>query len=76
MFLKRMRTLHNRAKARLVELRERHRAQTEALLKVFADVLMISNAPQDHASLGEQIQAVLSLNGGAGLLLEGVLKVR
>ena len=70
MFLKRMRTLHNRAKAKLVELRERHRGQTEALLKVFTDVLVVSNASPDSASLGEQVQAVLSLNGGAEALLE------
>ena len=70
MFLKRIRKLHHRAKARLVELRERHRTQTEALLKVFADVLVISSTPQDPASLGEQVQAILSVNGGAGALLE------
>lgn len=70
MFLKRMRTLHNRAKAKLVELRERHRAQTEALLKAFTDVLVVSNASPDFASLEEQVEAVLNLNGGAGALLE------
>jgi TnpA family transposase len=70
MLLKRMRTLHNRAKAKLIELRERHRAQTEALLRVFTDVLVVSSASPDSASLGAQVQAVLSLNGGAEALLE------
>jgi hypothetical protein len=34
MFLKRMQTIHNRAKERLVELREQHLKQTETLLEV------------------------------------------
>ncbi len=70
MFLKRMQTLRNRAKAKLQELRERHRAQTETLLGVFAQVLSASTAYPDPAELGQQVQAVLTLHGGATTLLE------
>jgi hypothetical protein len=41
MFLKRMQKLHTQAKIKLAELREKHRAQTELLLSVFAEIIRL-----------------------------------
>ena len=49
-FLKRMQKLHTQAKNRLVELREKHRAQTETLLSVFAEIVRASDENQDNAA--------------------------
>ena len=52
MFLKRMQTMHNRAKERLVELRERHLKQTETMLGVFTQILEASTTEIDARTLG------------------------
>ncbi|MBR8841076.1 MAG: Tn3 family transposase, partial [Stigonema ocellatum SAG 48.90 = DSM 106950] len=70
MFLKRLRTIHNNAKAKLVELREKHLAQTEALLGVLAQILSVSSESIDDAALGQQVQSVFTDHGGPQLLLE------
>jgi hypothetical protein len=70
MFLKRMQTIHNKAKIKLVELRELHLTQTRDLLGVLAEILSVSNASSDNAALGEQVQSVLTGHGGSQLLLE------
>lgn len=64
MFLKRIYTIHKYAKTRLVELREKHLAQTEALLGVLAEILTVSGESQDNATLGQQVQVVLDSHGG------------
>lgn len=70
MFLKRLQTIHNNAKAKLVELREKHLAQTEALLGVLAQILSVSSENIDDAALGQQVQSVFTSLGGSQLLLE------
>lgn len=64
MFLKRIHTIHNHARTRLLELREKHLAQTEALLGVLAEILIVSAESQDNAILGQQVQLVLDSHGG------------
>jgi TnpA family transposase len=70
MFLKRMKTIHNHAKDKLVELRERYRTQAEDLLGVLAEILRVSDESDDHARLGAQVHTVLQSHGGAKNLLE------
>jgi len=69
MFLKRMQRIKQQAKARLVELRESHLSQTKTLLEQYAKVLTAAVAPESATTLGEQVQAVLELHGGAPQLL-------
>lgn len=69
MFLKRLQTIHNHAKTRLVELREQHLAQTEVLLGVLAEILEASNDSLGDAVLGQQVQSVLKNHGGSEDLL-------
>lgn len=70
MFIKRMQKLHTQAKTKLIELRELYRARTEALLGVFAEILVASTESQDNARLGAQVQTVLAEHGGAEHLLD------
>ena len=70
MFLKRIQTIHNKAKIKLVELRELHLTQTRDLLGVLAEILSVSSVSSDNAALGEQVQSVLTGHGGSQLLLE------
>lgn len=70
MFLKRLAAIHNQAKTRLVELREKHLAQTQSLLEVLAEILEVSSETSDEAALGKQVQSVLQHHGGTTLLLQ------
>ena len=70
MFLKRMLGIHNRAKTRLVELREQHLATTESMLSIFNEVLDASAQKPPHATLGKQVQGILNAHGGAQVLLD------
>lgn len=70
MFLKRLAAIHNQAKTRLVELREKHLAQTQSLLGVLAEILEVSSETPDEAALGKQVQSVLQHHGGTTLLLQ------
>lgn len=67
MFLKRLQTIHTKAK--LVELREKHLTQTEALLGVLAQILVVFNGSLNDTALGQQVQSVLTCHGGSELLL-------
>lgn len=69
MFIKRMQKMHSQAKIKLAELRELYRNRTEALLGVFAEILVASTESQDDAKLGAQVQTVLVEHGGAEHLL-------
>ncbi len=69
MFLKRLQTIHTKAKAKLVKLREKHLTQTEALLGVLAQILVVSNDSLNDTALGQQVQSVLTCHGGSELLL-------
>lgn len=70
MFLKRMGKIHNNAKIRLAELREKHLNQTQALLGLLNEILVFSSELTDPTQLGQQVQFLLEHNGGTNLLLE------
>lgn len=70
MFLKRIGKIHNRAKARLTELREKYLNQTATLLELLGEILVVSSESTDHNQLGQQVQSLLEHHGGANLLLE------
>lgn len=67
-FLKRIKTIHNRGKEKLQELRERHRATTEALLEVLGEILEVADDSPDEATLGRQVRSVVSAGGGTEYL--------
>lgn len=70
-FLKRIGAIHNRGKQALAELQDKHRAKTERLISVFAEVLQTTeNSQADDASLGRQVKELLVARGGAGVLLD------
>ena len=70
MFVQRMHKTHNAAKQRLVELREEHLSQTEAMLGVFAEVLAASaENSKSKTKLGKAVQGVLDIHGGTSHLL-------
>ena len=70
MFLKRVKIIHNQAKKRLVELREKNLAQTASLLELLKEVLQVSLEDLHKAKLGEQVQYIFEDNGGASNLLQ------
>ncbi|MGF1600438.1 MAG: Tn3 family transposase [Thermosynechococcaceae cyanobacterium] len=70
MFLKRMLSINNRAKTRLVELREQSLATTESMLGILSEVLDASVKQPSDAMLGRQVQGILNTHGGAQTLLE------
>ncbi|NJR57124.1 MAG: Tn3 family transposase [Acaryochloris sp. CRU_2_0] len=70
MFLKRMKTIRNKADRRLVELREQHLKQTEMLLQLLTSIVQLSNETPETAVLGEQVRALLDELGGPAHLLE------
>lgn len=76
MFLKRMKTIKNKASKRLVELREENLKQTETLLQLLKEILQVSTETQETAQLGEQIQALLDGLGGPAHLLEQCETIR
>lgn len=51
-------------------MREKHLAQTEALLGVLAQILSVFSENIDDAALGQQVQSVFTCHGGPQLLLE------
>ncbi len=65
MFLKRIAHIHNRGKEKLVELRERHRAATAALLEVLGEIIEASDEIKDETALGRQIQDLIATHGGS-----------
>ncbi len=65
MFLKHIARIHNRGKEKLVELRERHRATTEALLGILGEIIEASDELADKAALGHQIQGLIATHGGS-----------
>jgi TnpA family transposase len=70
MFLKRINKIHNHAKQRLQELREKHLKETEELLNTLKEVLKASKEASDHTVLGDKVQDILDERGGPDLLLE------
>lgn len=70
MFLKRMRRTHNRAREKLVELREQHREIEEQMLAVFAAVVDEAAGEQSDEELGRHVREVLDEHGGVAALRE------
>ena len=70
MFLKRMRRTHNRARERLRELQDKHRAIEERMLATFAEVLLGVSSQESDTELGGHIRTVVEAHGGVGHLLE------
>jgi hypothetical protein len=70
MFLKRISKIHNNAKQRLQELREKHLAQTSELLGTFAEVLTATKEASNDAVLGQKVQSILDEHGGTELLIQ------
>jgi TnpA family transposase len=70
MFLKRIKKIDNQAQQRLVELRDKHLAQTESLLEIFTEVLQVSTEVVDERNLGQQVQSLFNDHGGAEQLLQ------
>ncbi len=81
MFLKRIARMQTAAKEELVRLREQHRATTERLVTVFADVLQATvpsddRAPTgDDAAVGRAVRAVVAAQGGRETLLDACAAV-
>ncbi|GAC1490146.1 MAG: Tn3 family transposase [Chamaesiphon sp.] len=76
MFLKRILKIHNNAKERLKELREKHLTQTSELLAMLGEVLTVSNETQDNAALlGQQVLEIFASQGGTELLLHKYLEI-
>jgi hypothetical protein len=70
MFLKRIKKIHNNAKQRLQELREKHLVQTSELLGTFAEVLTATKEASNDAVLGQKVQSILDEHGGTELLIQ------
>lgn len=70
MFLKRMKKIHNNAKTRLADLREKYLNQTQTLLGLLGEILVCSSESTDSKQFGHQVQSLLDRYGGANLLLE------
>jgi TnpA family transposase len=69
MFLKRIKTIENKANNRQVELREKHLTQTETFLQIFVKIVQASNENPEDAVLGQQVKSLLEEYGGLDILL-------
>jgi TnpA family transposase len=70
MYLKRVQKMHQSAKDKQVKLREQNLNHTESMLEVLTEILQTSAEETDTAILGERVQSVLAVYGGAAALLE------
>ncbi|ACB54501.1 putative transposase, Tn3 [Crocosphaera subtropica ATCC 51142] len=72
MFLKRMATIHKKAKDKLEEIRQQHQQTSDQLLSTFQEVLQLlsdEDKPEKPQEILETIQSTLSANGGLDQLL-------
>lgn len=69
MFLKRMRTIHNKAKDKLEEWRLKYQSTTEKLVNVLSNVLMVFADEPPEVELIKQLNQVWDTHGGASQLL-------
>ncbi|EAW34574.1 hypothetical protein [Lyngbya sp. PCC 8106] len=75
MFLKRVRTIHNKAKEELDRLRQKHLETTEKLVDIFTNVLQVFGDESTDTETMTEIQSILNTAGGVEQLLiecEGV----
>ncbi len=68
MFLRRMRSTHNRARDKMQAFHDLYRSIEEQMLAAFAQVVDYAAQPGRDAQLGRQVRQVLDDNGGAELL--------
>ncbi|WP_374513805.1 Tn3 family transposase [Niveibacterium sp.] len=76
MFLRRIATIHKRAKEELASLQAAQRGQVETLIGTLDDVLAILESESDNAIAGERIRASLKPVGGAQRLRETCAQVQ
>ncbi len=76
MFLKRMRTIHNKAKEELERLRMQHQETTEKLVIVLTDVLQVFADSKEATEAAQQVKSVFTDEGGVQQLLEECEAVR
>ena len=69
MFLKRMKKIDNKARKRLVELREKHLARTERLLGLFSQTLTVAKTETKPVPFHQSMQTIIEAEGGADALL-------
>ena len=69
MLLKRMKKIDNNARKRLVELREKHLARTERLLRLFSQTLTVAKTETKPVPFHKSVQTLLDAEGGADALL-------
>ena len=69
MFLKRMKKIDNKARKRLVDLREKHLARTERLLGLFSQTLTVATTETKPVPFQKSVQTILDAEGGAAALL-------
>lgn len=69
MFLKRMRTIHNKAKEELERLRQKHLETTEKLVGVLTNVLQVFVDEPTDTQVIAQVQNIFTPAGGAQQLL-------
>lgn len=69
MFLKRMKKIDNKARKRLVELREKHLARTERLLGLFSQTLTVAKTETEPVPFHKSVQTIFEAEGGADALL-------
>ena len=75
MFLKRIRTIHNKAKEELDRLRQKHLETTEKLVDIFTNVLQVFGDESTDTGTMTEVQNILTTAGGVEQLLiecEGV----
>ena len=70
MFLKRMRSTHNRAKEKLKALQEKYRELEEQMMAAFSQVVHYAAEEPSDEKLGTQVRTILSNYGGVETLNE------
>jgi TnpA family transposase len=74
MYLRRLKQLHNSAKKRLRDLREKYREMNEGIINTFAEILQkkatVDQAPRESqdAMLGKVVREIIEANGGTATL--------
>lgn len=68
MFLRRMRSTHNRARDKMQAFHDKHRSIEEQMLAAFAQVVECAAQPGRDAQLGKQVRQVLNEHGGVEML--------
>jgi hypothetical protein len=68
MFIKRIRTIHNKGKEELELLKEQHRSKTENLISILTEVLEATSIHDDDASAGKKVKELIIAKGGIDAL--------